>query len=201
MIHEDEAWLSCDPEDLWVFDKLILSKKLGYSCGPRGVDVPQPGFYITRPCVNVTGMGIGASIRFLEQETDLAMPVGHFWSEIFYGRHLSIDYVNGEQVLAVQGFRNARNPLWKWSRWKRVNDIVTLPPFLLDLAKKYRYMNIETIGGKIIEVHLRLNPDWTSPDIIEIIPVFEGDNIIVSEEYKYIESKDYLRKGFYVRRA
>jgi hypothetical protein len=198
---ENNAWLSCDPEDLWVFDKLILSKKLGYICGPRGVDVPCEGIYITRPCVNITGMGIGASFTYLAKDTDSILPPGYFWSEIFQGRHLSIDYINGEQILAVQGFRNARNPLWKWSRWKRVKDIVPLPEIVKPLVKKYPYMNIETIGGKVIEIHLRLNPDWISEDIVEIIPVFKGDNIIVSSEYEYIENKDFLREGFYIRRS
>ena len=52
---EDEAWLNCHNEDLWIFDKLILAKKLGYVCGPIGVDVPEPGYYIVRPCVNIMG--------------------------------------------------------------------------------------------------------------------------------------------------
>lgn len=200
MTEEDVAWLRCDPDDLWVFDKLILAKKLGHIAGPKGVDVPCPGFYISRPCVNLMGMGIGASISYIEKDTDNAIPTGHFWSEIFLGRHISVDYVDGKQTLAVQGFRSARNPLWKWSRWKRVNDIVPLHPVLKSLATKYRYMNVEMIGGKIIEVHLRLNPDWVDKDILEIIPVFLGDKILVSDEYEYLESKDYLREGFYVRR-
>lgn len=200
MVKEDVAWQNCDPEDLWVFDKLILAKKLGYLAGPKGVDVPKPGLYIVRPCVNVVGMGVGADIRYLSGETDDTIPTGYFWSEIFVGRHLSIDYVDGKQTLAVQGFRSPNNPLWKWSRWKAVSDIVPLPPILKPLALKYRYMNIEMIGGRLIEAHLRLNPDWTDKDIIEMIPVFRGDKIVVSDEYKYVENKDFLREGFYVRR-
>ena len=57
---EENIWMNADPDDLWVFDKLILSKKLGYACGPVGTNVPKPDWYIVRPCVNAIGLGLGA---------------------------------------------------------------------------------------------------------------------------------------------
>ena len=57
---EDEVWNTIDPEHIWVMDKLILSRKLGYSCGPTGMDVPKPNWYIVRPCINAMGLGLGA---------------------------------------------------------------------------------------------------------------------------------------------
>ena len=38
---EDLYWRSPKSDDLWALDKLILSKKLGYKCGPAGIDVPN----------------------------------------------------------------------------------------------------------------------------------------------------------------
>jgi hypothetical protein len=38
-----------EPEDLWVIDKFILSKRLGYFCGPAGVAPGTAGKYIVRP--------------------------------------------------------------------------------------------------------------------------------------------------------
>ena len=29
---EDDVWKNIDPDDIWVLDKLILSRKLGYNC-------------------------------------------------------------------------------------------------------------------------------------------------------------------------
>ena len=29
---DDSIWANADPNDLWLYDKLILSKKLGYKC-------------------------------------------------------------------------------------------------------------------------------------------------------------------------
>ena len=97
---EGIAWKNADPEDLWIFDKLIVARKLGYSCGPAGTDVLSPDHYIVRPCVNIPGMGRGASIQWIEQDTD-HLKDGHFWCELFKGRHISVDYKDGQQVLAV----------------------------------------------------------------------------------------------------
>ena len=55
-MEDDDAWISCHKDDLWIFDKCILSTKLGYNCGPADMDVPEPGIYIVRPCVNLAGM-------------------------------------------------------------------------------------------------------------------------------------------------
>ena len=33
-MEDDEAWIDCNDDDLWVFDKCILSRKLNYNCGP-----------------------------------------------------------------------------------------------------------------------------------------------------------------------
>ncbi len=57
---EDFVWQTIDPDLIWVMDKLIVSRKMRYNCGPVGLDVPHPGFYIVRPCVNMLGLGLGA---------------------------------------------------------------------------------------------------------------------------------------------
>ena len=57
---EDKVWKTINPDYIWVMDKLILSRKLGYKCGPTGIDVTEPGYYIVRPCVNALGLGLGA---------------------------------------------------------------------------------------------------------------------------------------------
>ena len=56
------------PDHIWILDKLILSRKLKYNCGPVGLDVPR-GWYIVRPCVNMLGLGLGAQKVWLEKET------------------------------------------------------------------------------------------------------------------------------------
>ena len=82
---EEDVWKIIDPDDIWVMDKLILSRKLGYICGPVGTDVPKPGWYIIRPCVNMKGLGLGAEKKWLDGNTD-HLPHGYFWCEWFEGR-------------------------------------------------------------------------------------------------------------------
>lgn len=191
------AWKNVDDDDAWIFDKLLLARELGYVCGPVGVDVDQPGWYIARPCVNFMGLGLGAQKVWLEDDTD-HLPLGHFWCEYFEGRHLSIDYVYGKQELTVEGFKSP-DTYTKWQRWVRVDDVIHLPPSLQFLKKKYSHINVEMIDGKVIEVHLRVNPDFDE-DVNEIIPVWEGELIDSPDGFYYKDNPDvHGRIGFYYR--
>ena len=212
-MYEDEAWLNCHPDDLWIFDKLIVAKKLGYICGPVGIDVPKPGRYIVRPCVNIMGMGQGASIEYLTEDTDALTKynvytnnnnkLGYFWCEVFEGRHLSVDYKTNpnqrsiKQGLTVEGFRSKNNPLWKFDKWVRINEYIKFPKVLYALQGKYDCINCEFIGNKLIEVHLRPNHDID--DFNEAIPVWNNESITPPENYIYVEDKDYNRIGFFKR--
>lgn len=196
---EDTAWTNTDIEDLWIYDKLILSKKMGYVCGPTGVDVPEDGFYIVRPVTNIVGLGIGAYEQYLTVEgwTDHLQP-GTFWSEIFEGDHLSIDYEWGKPILNIQGFRYPESFV-RWKKWIKVEQTVELPDILKPIAKKYQFMNCEYIGGKLIEVHLRKNPDFDF-DNVEFIPVWEGQDTTPPEGYRYVECPEYNQRiGAFVR--
>ena len=102
---EDIAWETTAPEDLWILDKLILSRHLGYTCGPVGSPVDKSDYYMVRPCVNAMGLGLGAQKHYIKDSTNHLTP-GHFWCEFFEGDHISVDYENGKQVLAVQGHKN-----------------------------------------------------------------------------------------------
>jgi len=64
-ISDIDVWNFIDPEDLWIYDKLILSKKLGYYCGPAGTAPKKQNTYIVRPCVNFRMMGKGSSFMEL----------------------------------------------------------------------------------------------------------------------------------------
>lgn len=194
---EDIVWRTIDPNDIWVMDKLILSRKLGYVCGPTGLDVPVPGYYIVRPCVNMLGLGLGAQRIWLDKET-MHLPLGYFWCEWFEGRHISIDYHWGKQTLAVEGFKSGDN-LSRWNDWRRVDDIVDLPKILQDFSTKYEWINCEYINGKLIEVHFRHNEDFVE-NINHFIPVWEGETINPPRGYTYREYPDvHGRIGAYVK--
>lgn len=168
---DKDVWEFISTDDLWIYDKLILSKKLGYYCGPAGV-APSRGFYVVRPCVNFEMMGHGASILFLNQY-HYEIPHGYFWCERFTGRHLSFDFHYGKQVLAVEGFKDDPDNLTRFSKWTKVDDEFELPIILKYIAHKYEWFNVEVIGDKIIEVHLRYNDDFRNHDGDTIIPVWK----------------------------
>ena len=168
MVYDSDVWHTLNPEDAWVYDKLVLSRRLGYLCGPAGVAVPHTARYIVRPAVNYRGMGLGASIELLAQDTD-TIPDGYFWCEVFAGRHLSFDYNRGTQCLAVEGVQDGTQ---RFMSWRKVPDTFQLPDFLQAIANKYPEFNCETIGGKIIEVHLRGNPDFVGHNSTEIVPIW-----------------------------
>ena len=197
MIHpEDLVWLTIDPDELWAMDKLILSRKLGYVCGPTGQDVPKPDWYIVRPCVNMLGLGLGAEKVWIEEET-IDLPLGYFWCEWFEGRHLSIDYNYGVQTLCVEGHK-ADSTLTQWDSWIATDDQIALPMTLRTFAH-HEWLNVEYIGGNAIEIHLRKNVDFEG-NIKEFIPVWENQDTTPLEGYTYREYPDmHGRIGAFVK--
>ena len=180
-MNDVDVWNFIEPDDLWIYDKLILARKLGYRCGPAGTSPRSPGEYIVRPCVNFMMMGHGAKVeKILQYRNGFDTPPGYFWCERFYGRHLSFDFHHGKQVLAVEGFREDPNRLDRFSKWQKCEDVLTLPDFLVTITKKYEWLNVECIGDKIIEVHLRYNDDFEGHSARTIIPIWK-DNFYRSE--------------------
>ena len=170
-VGDGDMWNKICPEHLWVTDKMILAKRLGYLCGPAGVPVPTAGHYVVRPCVNYRMMSRGATIQYLTPDDD-SIPDGYFWCEMFTGRHLSFDYFYGKQVLAVEGFRDG-DRLDRFSRWERINYEFSLPEILAPIAEFNQWFNVEVIGDKVIEVHFRYNDDFANHDHKVIIPVWK----------------------------
>ena len=194
---EDLYWRKPKVNDLWALDKLILSKKLGYDCGPAGIDVTKEGDYIVRPCVNIFGLGFGAKKMHLTKKT-LHLTVGTFWCEWFEGRHLTIDYEYGKQIRCVEGFKKP-STLQKWDKWLRVDDEVPLHPLLEKYFSDKPKLNVEYIGDKLIEVHFRSNPDFEG-DRKEYVPVWKGQSSEAPEGYKYIKHPDlHGRIGAFVK--
>jgi hypothetical protein len=150
----NDEWNQIHSEDLWVYNKLILSRVLGYTCGPVGTSVPKPDFYIVRPSMNLLGMGRYARKEYIYKYTDSYHP-SEFWCELFEGDHISVDYQNKEQRLTVLGTRDEMNPLYKWDMWEKIDIKVPYPKILEKLKGNYEWINCEFIGNRLIEVHER----------------------------------------------
>tara|TARA_B100000424_G_scaffold227849_1_gene188800 strand:+ start:3145 stop:3915 length:771 start_codon:yes stop_codon:yes gene_type:complete len=232
-IDEDyQAW-DAYPESRWIFNKLELSLKLGYNAGPACVPVKEAGKYIVRPIYNLYGMGVGTSIKYLdpilhgeEMTHHKHVPPGHFWCELFEGDHLSIDLkkvakhsINGnfQPFCTVRGTqRNTEKSLVTFDSWTKVDNIKNfkLPEYLNSLETEY--LNIEMIGDKIIEVHLRTGNDfmWEYPIGTIVYPIWDTDEIdektndgyhIIknhhNESYHYAADGhlDHIRLGYRIR--
>lgn len=189
-----DEWLNIHSSDLWVYNKLFLSRVLGYTCGPSGTTVPKPDFYIVRPSFNLLGMGRSARKEHLKKYTDHIHPA-EFWCEIFDGDHLSVDFHNKNCDLVVLGTRNEEDPLYKWKKWEKIDKKVEFPSILDDLKGSYEWINCEFIENNLIEVHFRRNPDFRYNNSVAI-PVWDDEKV---ENMMYIKDEDYLRKGFYIK--
>ena len=95
---EDFQCWDAYPKYRWLFNKLEVSLKLGYDCGPAGVPITKAGNYIIRPIYNLYGMSVGVRKQWLriEDADDIQkhkfMPAGYYWCEWFEGNHYSVDY-------------------------------------------------------------------------------------------------------------
>jgi hypothetical protein len=188
-------WESILSDDLWIYNKLFLSRILGYNCGPCGVPVPKSDFYIVRPSMNLLGMGRLARREWVESSTDHLHPA-EFWCEIFEGPHISVDFYEKKPVLIVEGIRDPEDPYWKWEKWQKVDKNIKFPAILDNLKGNYSYINCEFIGDNLIEVHFRQNPDFRYNNSIAI-PIWD-ENEEQNGKYKYVKDEDYHRKGFLI---
>jgi len=196
MYHLDgnDEWNNIHSSDLWVYNKLFLSRILGYNCGPVGTTVPKSDFYIVRPSFNLLGMGRFARKEWIEKYTDHLHP-SEFWCEIFVGDHISVDYYQQQSELVVIGTRNDADPYYKWQKWEKIDKKVEFPEILKNLKGNYDWINCEFIGDKLIEVHFRQNPDFRYKNSVAI-PVWDDE---YHENMTFIEDNEYFRKGFWVK--
>lgn len=171
---DEQAWVAF-PHDRWVYDRLRLSEKLGYTCGPAGVVPPRPADELwMKPIMNLDGMGLGS------QPYAYPVPPGSFWMPRFIGQHLSVDYertLSGwRAVLAVVATYSERAPqlIERWSRWS--GHVPPVPKCLNNIGAPM--LNVEYIGPHAIEAHLRHNPDWIEVDeeVSALDVVWEGDD-------------------------
>lgn len=196
-INDSDVWTSCPTEHLWIYDKLILAKKLGYSAGPAGICVPKPDWYVVRPITNCRMMGLGAYRAWLIPDRD-NIPDGYFWCEWFSGRHITIDYNFGQQSLTAEGIKFT-NSLNRFSSWEKIDYPYKLPDCLQQVADVSEWLNIELIDGKIIEAHLRYNDDFSGHNGSKIWPVWTDKKISQPPNTKFIENACGSRQGFWYR--
>lgn len=157
------------PKHRWVFNKLTVAESQGIVCGLHGIDPPSfPVF--SKPVYNMRGMGAGSRVLRTPEGYERYNKPGHFWMELLEGEHVSSDVavVDGEPVWwrHVVGKPIGQGKFDYWTVSAASNPAVEsyCTEWIRENMKGYSgMMNLETIGARIIEVHLRFADQW--PDL------------------------------------
>lgn len=154
------------PAHRWIYDKLKIAETQGLVAGPHGVAPPAfPVF--SKPITNLKGMGIGSRVIRSAAEMEHHYQPGHMWMPLLDGDHVSTDCaVEDGQIMWL---RHASGSPWDDGMFRYWTVHAAPSP---DLERQLRVwvsahmagytgmMNFETIGGAIIEAHLRFADQW-----------------------------------------
>jgi hypothetical protein len=166
---DDEHAYELYPDHRWIYNKLLICDTQDYAGAPHGV--PPPSYPVfSKPIYNMHGMGVGGRIINSREELEANMSAGYMWMALADGEHVSSDAVviGGE----AQWWRHTVGKTlgegvfdyWTVQAADRPEIEKYCGDWLHDNLKGYSgAVNIETIGGRIIEVHLRFADQW--PDL------------------------------------
>ena len=157
------------PAHRWIYDKLAVALSQGLEAAPHGV-MPKGFPVFSKPIMNLRGMGTGS--RPIQSEADYrdALTPGHFWCTLLTGRHVSSDaaVVDGAPVW-WRHTTGATAPGGTFDYWHvHAESDPDVEAWCDAWARKHLrgytgMVNFETIGGRIIEAHLRFADQW--PDL------------------------------------
>lgn len=154
------------PNYRYIYDKLHVAQSQGVASGTMD-DIPARFPVFAKPRVNLKGMGLGSLVIPDIESFRKHMTPSMMWVELFVGPHVSTDcaVVKGQ----VQWMRHAEGfPLSEgtFSHWViRAEDEDSLGRNLAawiarELPHYTGLINIETIGGRIIEAQIRFADQW-----------------------------------------
>jgi hypothetical protein len=196
---DGDAW-AWYPQYKWIYNKLMIAESQNLTCGPHGLD---PSFFpvFSKPIYNMRGMGAGSRVlRSLKEYKHLERP-GHMWMPLLQGDHVSSD------VAVVKGepgwWRHAIGKPLDGGMFDYWTVLATPSPQIeaycgdwlrRHLAGYTGMINFETIGGKIIEVHLRFADQW--PDLYGVGWVESLVKLYAEEKWQFDDSR--RQEGFSV---
>jgi hypothetical protein len=154
------------PEWRWIYDKLRIAEGQGIACG-NGNQAPECYPVFSKPKINLKGMGLESGVISSREEFETKRKPGHIWMEFLRGEHVSTDcaVVDGE----VTWMRHATGIPWREGMFKywiiRTDTDAMLSAYLQEWVARHMrgytgMVNFETIGGRIIEAHLRFADQW-----------------------------------------
>jgi hypothetical protein len=165
---DSDAWLWY-PDHRWVYDKIAVARSQGLAAGPHGT--PPPCFPVfSKPTTNLKGMGVGSRALANAEEYEQNLTPGHMWTTLLQGRHVSSDaaIVDGEPHWwrHVTGVPSGEGTFDHWTVHAAPDSAIE--DYCGDWIRRHLrgytgILNIETIGGRMIEMHLRMSDQW--PDL------------------------------------
>jgi hypothetical protein len=157
------------PAHRWVYDKIAVALSQGLDAAPHAVKPPRfPVF--SKPVINLKGMGAGSRVLASAADYEAHAQPGHMWMTLLHGRHVSSDLavVNGEPCWwrHLTGVPSGEGTFDYWTLLAAADP--ALENYCGAWVRKHLrgytgMLNIETIGERIIEVHLRFSDQW--PDL------------------------------------
>jgi len=166
---DDELAYRLYPEHRWVYSKLQVAESQGLDCAPHGI-VPESYPVFSKPIMNLRGMGTGGQVVTSQAEFERIQQPGYMWMPMMTGDHVSTDgvLVDGEPQWwrHTVGLEMGGGTFNYWTI--EADARPDLEAEIGDWARAHLggytgAVNIETIGGQIIEVHLRFADQW--PDL------------------------------------
>ena len=183
------------PKHRQVYNKLLIAEFQNLDCGPYPIE-PKKYPIVSKPIINLFGMGLNSKKIKNKNEFLKEHITSNFWLEYLSGKHLSWDLIlrNGK-ILYHTCFFGKKKKFGSFIYWEQINEEIInnikniTDNFLSDFTG---CVNFETIGGKVIEVHLRMGDiDLTDIDIIKLVILnyIEPDNDVIKRQLKIINSK------------
>lgn len=163
-----DAW-SWYPAHRWIYNKLDVAASQELPCGPHGLE-PSSYPVFSKPIYNMRGMGAGSRVLRSEEEYERRQKPGHMWMTLLEGEHVSTDcaVAAGEPRWwrHVSGRAIGEGKFDYWTVHADPNPGVE--DYCGDWIRRHLgdytgMVNFETIGNRIIEVHLRFADQW--PDL------------------------------------
>ncbi len=164
-VDDADGWLRYR-EHNWVYDKLKIAQLQGLACAPHGI---APGNYpvFSKPIMNLHGMGAGSARLDSADDYETNYQPGHMWMEMLTGRHVSTDVAVEAGV--PRWWRHATGipagggmfDYWTITADREAGIEAATADFIVrHLADFTGMINLETIGDRIIEMHLRITDQW-----------------------------------------
>lgn len=163
-----DAWL-WNPDHRWVYDKLTVATRQGLAAAPHGIEPAQYPVF-SKPIYNLKGMGAGSRTLHSVEDYRDAYRAGHMWMPLLEGAHISSDVALVDGMPRWWGHASGKaGEEGTFDYWEvHAGAQPEIEAYAGDWCRRHLggytgMANLETIGGHIIEVHLRFADQW--PDL------------------------------------